>query len=322
MEIALTILGVLIISLLMFEYRFRRPDQIIVRESGGGVAIRRGRLYPRHFSLPLSKSTHSFTQTIEASARGNLDVRVKLAGTVSASLEDLPALLTAGGWTGDAVTKAAHELETVLLGMVKEYAERREIEEISAAGMREHLTKSFPDQKKKLGLDILALTIASTEPVSAQIAEAMKQREQARILEQTESLSQQARIAAARSKMKADEEIAQLGNALELKRYSLKQVEFEKEAALARQRTEEELRVKKMNLEFEREELRLLKESPELLLLTPQAARLAEASQSMKNARTVVSLSPADASQGSELLGMFHALVKKAVDGFKQRTEK
>jgi hypothetical protein len=53
----------------------------------------------------------------------------------------------------------------------------------------------------------------------------------------------------------------------------------------------------------------LLKNNPELLMLTPQAARLAEASQSLKNARTIVSLSSQDLPQGSELLGMFRGLL-------------
>ena len=57
----------------------------------------------------------------------------------------------------------------------------------------------------------------SFEPVNPQIAEALRQREQARILEQTETLNQQARIAAAKSKLKADEEIASLESELELK---------------------------------------------------------------------------------------------------------
>jgi hypothetical protein len=77
-----------------------------------------------------------------------------------------------------------------------------------------------------------------------------------------------------------------------------------------------------MQLDFEKDEMRLLKESPELLLLTPQAARLAEASQSLRNARTVVSLSPGDASQGTELLGMFSTLVQNALDAFKKRKDK
>ena len=48
-----------------------------------------------------------------------------------------------------------------------------------------------------------------------------------------------------------------------------------------------------MQLDFEKDELRLLKDSPELLLLTPQAARLAEASQSIeKRPHRRVTLSP------------------------------
>ena len=107
-----------------------------------------------------------------------------------------------------------------------------------------------------------------------------------------------------------------------MKRYDLKKVELEREAALAETRTTHELKLKSKQLEFEKEELRLLKESPELLLLTPQAARLAEASQSLKNARTVVSLSPGDGAQGNELLGMFHAFVQGALDAFRERKKK
>ena len=45
-----------------------------------------------------------------------------------------------------------------------------------------------------------------------------------------------------------------------------------------------------------------------------QAARLAEASQGLRNARTIVSLSPQDLAQGSELLNMFQAFLAKALD--------
>ena len=91
---------------------------------------------------------------------------------------------------------------------------------------------------------------------------------------------------------------------MELRKNELKMMQFEKETALADARAEHELRLNRMRLEFDAEELRMLKENPELLLLTPQAARLAEASQSLKNARTIVSLGPADA-QGSDLWGCF-----------------
>jgi len=170
-------------------------------------------------------------------------------------------------------------------------------------------------------LEIVSLTVASLDPVNPQIAEAMRQREHARILEQAEMLNQQARIAAAKVRLKADEEIATMENALELKRYELKRKQAEQESALAAERIAHETRMKKMQLEVDKEELRLLKEHPELLLLTPQAARLAEASQALKNARTVVSLSPNEAPQGNELLGVFHALVQNALDAYKKKNK-
>jgi hypothetical protein len=321
MEILL-ILAAVVVALVAFEYRFRKPDQIVVYETRDGVGIRTSRFYPRHFSMPITRTSHSFSQTIDASAKGNLDIRVKLAVTVAASLDNLGVLLRVGGWSADAVTKAAKELETLLLGYVKGHTELHELEELSSDTIRQHLMQRVQESKKALGLEIVALTIASFEPVNTQIAEAMRQREHARILEQAEGLNQKARIAAAKARLNADEEIAFMESEFEVKKYDLKRTQLEKESALAGSRAEHELRLKRMQLEFEKEELRLLKESPELLLLTPQAARLAEASQSLKNARTVVSLSPNDAAQGTELLGMFHSFLQNAVDSFRKRKEK
>ena len=321
MEVAL-IIGVLLIAAVFYEYRVRKPDQIVLFETREGVGIRAGRLYPRHFSTPVTRTAHAFMQTIEASAKGNLDVRFKIAVTVAASMGHLAALVRAGGWTAGAVARAGKELETLLLGYVKEYTEVRGIEELTSDGLRSHLQQRFEDIHDTLGLEIVSLAITSFEPVSTQIAEAMRQREHARIMEQTETLNQQARITTARARVRADEEVALLEHELELKRYDLKKVELEREAALAETRTTHELKLKSKQLEFEKEELRLLKESPELLLLTPQAARLAEASQSLKNARTVVSLSPGDGAQGNELLGMFHAFVQGALDAFRERKKK
>ncbi len=321
MEIVVIALAILVVFA-AYEFRFRKPDQIVVYESGEGVGVRKARLYPRHFSMPITKTAYSFVQTIDASAKGNLDARVKLAVTVGAALDHLGALVRVGGWTADAVSRAAKELEIVLLGYVKEFTELREIEDLSSESIREHLRQRSQGTGPLIGLEVVTLTITSFEPVNAQIAEAMRQREQARILEQTESLNQQARIGAAKARLKADEEIARLENSLALKNLELQQAQLEKESTLAGSRAEHELQLKKMQLEFEKEEMRLLKDSPELLLLTPQAARLAEASQSMKNARTVVSLSPPDGAQGAELLGMFHTLVQNALDAFSRRKEK
>jgi hypothetical protein len=52
-------------------------------------------------------------------------------------------------------------------------------------------------------------------------------------------------------------------------------------------------------------------------MLTPQAARLAEASQNLKNARTVISLSPQESAHGSELLNLFRDLLQKALEAKK-----
>jgi len=53
-------------------------------------------------------------------------------------------------------------------------------------------------------------------------------------------------------------------------------------------RIEDELSKKRLQLAVDNEELSMLKNNPELLMLTPQAARLAEASQSLKNAKTML----------------------------------
>jgi hypothetical protein len=52
-------------------------------------------------------------------------------------------------------------------------------------------------------------------------------------------------------------------------------------------------------------------------MLTPQAARLAEASQNLRNARTVISLTPQEGRSGSELLNLFHELLQKALEAKK-----
>ena len=319
---AVLVVVVILIALALYEYRLRKPDQIVIAEARDGVRVRGGRIFPRHFSTPITKTTHSFSQTVDASAKGSLEVRVKLAVTVALSMDDLSVLVKVGGWAPDAIARAAKELETLILGYVKGYTELHEVEELSSDRIRGYLQERVQESKHLLGLEVITLTIASYDPVNPQIAEAIRQREHARILERTEVLNQEARVAATRVRLHADEEIAALEHALEIRKTELKHAEFEKESALAGSRAEHELSLKKMQLDFEKDELRLLKESPELLLLTPQAARLAEASQSMRNARTVVSLSPPDGGQGTEILSMFSTLVQKALGALSERKKK
>jgi hypothetical protein len=316
------VVAVLVVALFGFEYRFRKPDYLVVYEHRGGLTLRKGLLYPRHFSLSIRRTTHTLQMTVDASSKGNLEVKVKLGVTVAASLDNLSALIRVGGWSADAVARAAKDLESVLQGHVKSYTEQHGIEVLSSEKIHEYLNQRLPANKTSLGLEVISLTILSFEPVNPQISEALRQQEHARILEQTESLNQKARIVAAKAKLKADEEIALLENELELKKHELKKSQLERDSLLADMRVNEELKRSRKKLEYDKEELDMLRSSPELLMLTPQAARLAEASQGLKNARTIVSLSPQDLTQGSELLGTLQRMLLGAIESYRADTKK
>jgi hypothetical protein len=315
------VLGVVVVGgilLAFFEYRIRQPDFLVLYESRGRIGLRKGLLYPRHFSLPLKRTTCPVQLTVEATAAGNLGVRVKLVGSVAPSLEHLPSLIRVGGWNRDAVVRATAEVQVLLQGLVKEYTERSGIHTLSSANILNYLNESAEVVKDKFGVELISLAIQSLDPTDPEIADALRQQEQARLLEQTEYLNQQARVAAARVKSRADKEIAEMEHNLELKKAGLKKILLEKESALSQQSLTDELARNRMRLAFEMEELEVLKNSPELLMLTPQAARLAEASQNLKNARTVISLTPQESAHGSELLALFQELLQKALETRKE----
>jgi hypothetical protein len=315
------VLGIVVVGgilLALFEYRIRQPDFLVLYESRGRIGLRKGLLYPRHFSLPLKRTTCPVQLTVEATAAGNLGVRVKLVGSVAPSLEHLPSLIRVGGWNRDAVVHASAEVQVLLQGLVKEYTERSGIQTLSSANILNYLNESAEVVKDKFGVELISLAIQSLDPTDPEIADALRQQEQARLLEQTEHLNQQARVAAARVKSRADKEIAEMEHNLELKKAGLKKILLEKESALSQQSLTDELARNRMRLAFEMEELEVLKNSPELLMLTPQAARLAEASQNLKNARTVISLTPQESAHGSELLALFQELLQKALETRKE----
>jgi hypothetical protein len=311
------VLVVVIVLVILYEYRIRQPDTMVLHERKGQLSIRSGLLYPRHFSLPLKRTTCPIQLTVQAVATGNLGVNVKLAGSVAPAPEHLQALIRVGGWNNEVVARAADEACIVLEGLVKESAEHSEIHDLSSTGIVEYINKRADLFKEKFGVALVSLTVQSLEAAEAEIADALRQQEQARLLEQTERLNNQARVAAAKAKYQADQEIAEMDHALELKKNELKKVVLEQESAFAQQRVEDELRRNRLRLEFEREELEILKNNPELLILTPQAARLAEASQGLKNARTVISLSPQESAPGSDLLALLQNLLQKALEAKK-----
>lgn len=310
---SLVLVGIITLA---YEYRLRKPDQLVLFESGGRIIERKSRFFPRHFSLAMPNTTHSAILSIETAVKGYLDIKIRLSISVAASKKNIPALVRVGGWNSNAVVKSAKELEIILQSLIKKYVEKFEIEELSSERIYDYLQANVDENSGKLGLEVISLTVQSFDALDPKISEAMKQQESARIFEQTELLNQKARISAARVKLQADEEIAFMQNVLELKKYELKKSELEKESALAQTRIEQELNRKNLQLEFDNKELELLRKSPELLMLTPQAARLAEACQSLKNAKTVISLSPGDMSQGSDFLGMFQKFLENAMNNY------
>ena len=314
------IVGLLVLFVL-FEYRVRKPDVLLLYESKGQIAARQGLIYPRHLSLPLERTTRPIKLTIEATAVGNLEVRIKLVGSVAPSLEHIHALIRIGGWNQDATAHAADEVQLMLQGLVKEYVEKCEIHALSSTDIVSNLNKQSALIHEKFGVELISLAVDSLEPTDPEISEALRQQEQARLLEQTERLNNQARSAAAKAKFQADEEISQMEHELELKKLQLKGTLLGKESALAQKGLEDELTRNRLRLAFEKEELEVLKSSPELLMLTPQAARLAEASQNLKNARTIVSFTPQELAQGSELMGFFQRMMQQALEAKKDSSQ-
>jgi hypothetical protein len=320
MDIFVGVLIVIFLSLcalIAMEYRIRQPDVLILYESNGKIGFRKGWFYPRHFSLPLKRTIYPIQLNMEITATGNIGVIVKLVGSVAPSLEHIQSLIRVGGWNSDAVARAAEEAQVLLQGLVKEYTERFEIQALTSTGILDYLNEQSAHIQEKLGVELISLVVQSLDPTDPDIAYALRQQEQARLLEQTENLNHQARAAAAKAKFQTDEEIAVMNHNLELKKAELNMEMIKKEAAQAKQQLEFELSRNRMRLEFEKEEVDVLKSSPELLMLTPQAARLAEASQNLKNARTVVSFTPQELARGSELLDYFQVLLRKALEAKK-----
>ena len=302
----------------IYEYRLRKPDQLVLYESRGVVKQRKGKFYPRHFSLAIPATIHSSAVKVEAEAKGKLPILVQVALACAASPSQLSELVRVGGWDKNAVPKAAAELEILMTSYVKEFAQQFEIEELSAEKLTQHLNKKLGQTVRALGLDIISCQVQAVDPLDEEIAEAMRKQEAARIMEQTEQANQQARVAAAKARIEADDKIAQTEHELALKKLALEEKQQQKEALLQKQRVEEEIKRRKMQMEVEKKEVELLKENPELLILSPQIARLAEASQSMPNAKTVVSLSPEQAAQSSQIISVIQELLQKMVEKKKE----
>jgi len=293
---------VVLLVAVLFEYRIRQPDQIVLYESGGEIHLRTGRFYPRHLSLSILTTAHSMAMEIMTEAKGRVGLIVRLTVTVAADPERLEQLIRAGGWDSLAVERASEELRVAIQGLTRMLTEKHEVEIVSSTELSRQLEEQLQNQGERLGLEIISVTTQSIDPIDPEIAEMLKEREAARIRERTEKVNQGARIAAAKARLEADAQIANGEHKLELERLALKREQEEKQARLERMRVQEELERRKMQLEMDQAEVELVAQNPQLLILTPQMARLAEASQSLRNARTVVSLSGDEFPEGSSIL--------------------
>ena len=225
MDIAIGIIILILVILLISEYRIKKPGQIILYESNGVVSYRKSRFYPRHFSLIIPNTTYNLSSTVEPEAKGKIALIVKYSATVTPSLENISKLIHVGGWGNEALSDAAKELDVILQGRVKEFTENYEVQEIKSESIANYLREKVKDINAQLGLELLSFTIQSVEPADKKITEAIRQKEASRILEDTEKTSQQARINTAHMKLKADEEIMNYEHKLEMKKFQLKEIE-------------------------------------------------------------------------------------------------
>jgi len=299
-----------IILFVLFEYRVKTPDQLILRETKGLVQSRTGRFYPRHFCLALPAVVFSAKPEYSAESKSRLPLRFKLALSVVPANQELSRLIRVGGWGMEAVEKAAAELQVLLLGRVKALAEMLELEELSSEKASRLLNEQGRQDALSLGLEIVNLSVQSIDPVDPEIARALQQRETARLMEDSEKTTQNARITAARARIAAEKDIALMEHELILHRQVLKEKEAESQSRLDLQQTRDELERRRLKLEFENQEAEIFRNNPELLLLSPQLTQLAEASQQLKNARTVVSLSDPGLT-AQPLSEVLHGLIDK-----------
>jgi len=312
------VLFLILVLLIIYEFRVRRPDQIILTDVKGTIVRRKARFYPRHFSLAVPATIHSSVWEFESEARGKLPVKVKLTVTTAADENHLTELVRTGGWDSSLVQKAARELGLFVQSLTGGFCQTHEIEELNNKDLQDFLLKNLSREAEKLGLKLIGVSIQLIEPLDSEIAEAMQQQEAARIREKTEKVNQKARLEASRYRFETDEKIRQMEHQLQLKQLNLKKEEQEKEAELARYQVEQELERRRLQMEVEQEELSVFEQHPELILLSPQVARLAEASQQLKNAKTVVSLSATDQQKGLNLLELIGQTLQEVLQKSRQ----
>ncbi|RKY77224.1 hypothetical protein DRQ12_08660 [candidate division KSB1 bacterium] len=283
----LVILGVLIFWL----FGWKKPDQLVLIEKKGRVTLWQHRLYPKKLCLVLPATMRTVPIEVTAPARGKIDVVIKLAATFFPNPEQAHNLIRVGGWSIDAIDKVSGELKGTLQGMVGEIVELHDVTKITCDSIGSEIKKRLKEVEANLGVKVTSVMVYSAEAADKKIADAIRQQEEARIQEEAEKVSQAARIAQTKAQIEANEQIAEARHALTIKELKLREKQEALLAELEQKKAEQEIERRRLFLDLEREEVNLLTQNPSLLLLTPQVTRLAEASQQLKSAKTVVSVS-------------------------------
>jgi hypothetical protein len=274
------------IGFLFWFFARKQPDELILIERKGKVAIWKRPFYPRRLCLSLPKTIHSVTTEVKTQAKGKIDVAVKLAVTFYADPEHVINLIRVGGWTPD-----EKELAGTIQGIVGESIEQLDITEMTREFIAKKVKSRLNAIVENLGVQIPTVTIISAEAIDPKIAEAIKKREEARIQEEAEKAVQTSRIVQAEMKSKAEQKIAEAEHRTVMKNYELRKIQEADAAVLAKASVEQQTERRRIELEIEKAEVEMLAKNPSLLLLAPQLTRLTEASQQLKNAETVITVS-------------------------------
>ena len=286
-------IGVLIAAVIIWIGLFKRkhPDQLVLIERKGEVFLWKKAFYPKPFCLSLPSTVRSISTEVKTQAKGKLDAAIKLVITFYADPGQITNMIRIGGWTVNALSRIEKELAGTAQGIVGEIVEPLDITEMTREVIAKNMKNRLDAIGPNLGIKITAVTVTSAEAVDRKLAEAIKQREEARIQEDTERAVQASRIAQAEMKSNAERKIAESEHQIALKKYELRKIEEEKAAVLAKAAVEQQTERRRLELAVEKDEVEMLTKNPSMLLLAPQLTRLTEASQQLKNAETVITLS-------------------------------
>ena len=288
------LLGIFIICIILLALivKVRRPDQLLLVEKHGKVQPYLKRWYFSKSVLALPATVKTLSTEVKTQARGKIDVVIKLFVSFFPNAEQAENLVRVGGWSSEAVERVAHELSGTVQGLVGELVEPLDITQVTRDKLSHMLRQKIQELAPNFGIAVTSVVVSEAEAADKKIADAIRKQEEARIQEETEKANQQSRIATEKLRLTADDEIARMKHKMEMEQLKLREIEELKSAELEQKLLEMETEKKRLSLKVEQEEADLLSKHPELMMLTPQLTRLVEASQQLKSARTVISLSP------------------------------